>query len=339
MTPLQPPVLATKLLERLASGPHGDALGGDLIEQYREGRSAIWYWRQVLLAIIVSFAKDRTLGGPAILASVLVVLLMVVSVSRHPASLGSGLFITDISLLLGYGAFSVGVWRQRDAKARTALTAEAQTGILLGVVLITSHTIEWGGLFESRAGQFIRGAGSILLILGLLGAAGSAAWQRTGSIVLAIIAGLWCGSLGILILLSYALSLNLAFEAHAASWLHEPFVLSGMNDAGAFVVRNSLEAASEILVRLPIAALALSFSGCLSNAWITKWPRSLTVLAAAVNPFIFGGGAFALWYAGSLSRAARPPFIMTGVLAAAIALCSVHPIWSSLFRKASRTPA
>ena len=39
-----------------------------------------------------------------------------------------------------------------------------------------------------------------------------------------------------------------------------------MSDPGAFVVRNSLEAASEILVRVPIAALVLSFLGSVSNA-------------------------------------------------------------------------
>jgi len=55
----------------------------------------------------------------------------------------------------------------------------------------------------------------------------------------------------------HALALNLAFETHAASCLHEPFVASAMSDAGTFVVRNSLEATFEILVRMPIAALVL----------------------------------------------------------------------------------
>jgi len=82
-----PPILATKLLGQLVSGPHGDALAGDLIEQYRQGRSAVWFWRQALLAIVVSFTKDRTLGGPAVLGSLLVLLLMIVSVGRHPSSL------------------------------------------------------------------------------------------------------------------------------------------------------------------------------------------------------------------------------------------------------------
>jgi hypothetical protein len=54
----RPPVLATRLLERLVSGPHGDALAGDLIEQYRQGRSGAWFCRQVLLAILAGVGKE-----------------------------------------------------------------------------------------------------------------------------------------------------------------------------------------------------------------------------------------------------------------------------------------
>ncbi len=335
----RPPILVTKLLEWLASGPHGDALAGDLVEQYRQGRSAVWYWRQALLAIVVCLARDRTLGGPAILASLLVFLLLIVSVGRHPSSLGSGLLITDIALLSGYGVFSVWVWRRRRPEVRYALTAGAQAGILLCAVLIASHAIEWFAPFgSSRAAQLVRGAGSVLLTLGLLGAAGSAAWQRTRSIMLAVIAGLWCGSLAVVIFLSFALTLNLAFESHAAAWLHEAFVASGMSDPGAFVVRNSLEAASEILVRLPIAAFVLAFGGGLSSAWITTWPRFLAVLAAWFTPLVFVAGAASLWYADSLERAARPPYVMAGVLIAGIALCGAHPIWSSLSRTYRELP-
>ncbi|HEY6306650.1 MAG TPA: hypothetical protein VI488_09375 [Candidatus Angelobacter sp.] len=323
-------ILATKLLGKLVSGPHGDALAGDLIEQYRQGRSAVWFWRQALLAIIVSFMKDRTLGGPAVLGSLLVFLLMIVSVGRHPSSLGGGLFTIDLALLSGYGAFSIWVWRERRPEQREALAAGAQSGVILGVILIASHAIEWFALRETRAAQLVRGAGSMLLMLGLLGAAGSAAWQRTRSAKLAVIAGLWCGSLGVVILLNFALTLNLAFEAHAELWLHEPIAASGTGDAGAFLVRNSLEAASEILVRIPFAALVMAFIGGVSNAWMMKWPRRLAVLAAWFTPFFFAAGAAALWYADSLDRAARPPFVMAGVLTAGIALCGAHPIWSSL---------
>jgi hypothetical protein len=143
----------------------------------------------------------------------------------------------------------------------------------------------------------------------------------------------------VLILLSFALTLNLAFEAHSAAWLHEALVVSGMTDPRAFVVRNSLEAASEILVRLPIAALVLSLGGCLANAWITAWPRFLAVIAASFTPLIFLAGAASLWYADSLERAARPPFVMAGLLSVSIALCGAHPIWLSLSRGYRQLPS
>jgi hypothetical protein len=47
----EPPRLATLLLERF--GPSDEALIGDVIEGYRTGRSALWYWRQVVSAVLV----------------------------------------------------------------------------------------------------------------------------------------------------------------------------------------------------------------------------------------------------------------------------------------------
>lgn len=51
MKPLKPVALATWMLEHLTFGPHHEALAGDLLEQFRHGRSAGWYRRQVLSAI------------------------------------------------------------------------------------------------------------------------------------------------------------------------------------------------------------------------------------------------------------------------------------------------
>jgi preprotein translocase subunit SecY len=59
MTRLEPPSTATWLLKHL--GRRNDALGGDLLEEYRRGRSAAWYWRQALTAIVVSRRTEALL--------------------------------------------------------------------------------------------------------------------------------------------------------------------------------------------------------------------------------------------------------------------------------------
>ena len=55
MTASRPPSAAAWLLEHL--GGENEALAGDLLEEFRRGRSAAWYWRQVLVAIVVSQSK------------------------------------------------------------------------------------------------------------------------------------------------------------------------------------------------------------------------------------------------------------------------------------------
>jgi hypothetical protein len=58
MRSTEPPTTATWLLEHLSSGRGNDSLKGDLMEEYRSGRSGAWYWRQVLMTIAVTFWKE-----------------------------------------------------------------------------------------------------------------------------------------------------------------------------------------------------------------------------------------------------------------------------------------
>jgi len=56
------PRVATWLLIRFSSGPHGEAIAGDLMEQYAAHASRWWYWRQVFSAIradIITTVRDR----------------------------------------------------------------------------------------------------------------------------------------------------------------------------------------------------------------------------------------------------------------------------------------
>jgi len=55
----EPPRMAVWLLIRWASPYQRDALVGDLLEMYCAGRSRAWYWRQVIVALIL--AQSRAL--------------------------------------------------------------------------------------------------------------------------------------------------------------------------------------------------------------------------------------------------------------------------------------
>jgi len=54
----QPPRLAIWCLRHAAPGRHNDALTGDLIEQFRDGRTHGWFWRQVFIAVTISILRE-----------------------------------------------------------------------------------------------------------------------------------------------------------------------------------------------------------------------------------------------------------------------------------------
>ena len=58
MTSKQPPRIATWMLKHFGSGPNNDAVLGDLAEQYLQKDSAMWYWRQAMKAVPLSFLKE-----------------------------------------------------------------------------------------------------------------------------------------------------------------------------------------------------------------------------------------------------------------------------------------
>jgi len=66
-----PPVVATWILEHLTLRSESEALAGDLLEQFRTGRRAGWYWRQVLSAVAIGFFKEILRRRPLIAFAVL----------------------------------------------------------------------------------------------------------------------------------------------------------------------------------------------------------------------------------------------------------------------------
>lgn len=234
--------------------------------------------------------KQQILGSGIVLATILVLSLIAAGVTQHPASAqgsGVGLLWADVALLLVYGFAGMRVWKQKSPSTITAMVG-AQVGLVVGAVGIANHLIE--AFVPSR--PFILIISPVLLTLALIGMAGAAAWERTGSLLLAVVAGVCCAIVATLITLCFAISFNLLFAARVDWQLREAFAASGMIDRAGFRVRNILEASSEILVRMPLLAICLAFAGAVINAWMSRESRSALLLAARfLNPIAFAVSA------------------------------------------------
>lgn len=273
--------------------------------------------------------RQQILGSGIILGTIVVLALVATAVMQHRTSAhgpGFHLLWTDFALLLVYGFAGMLVRKQRSPSAITAAIVGAQIGLIVGSVAIANHLIE--AFVPAR--PFILIISPVLLTLALLGMAGAAAWERTGSLLLAVISGVCCAIVAVLIGLCFAISFNLLFAARVDWQLREAFAASGMIDRAAFRARNILEASLEIIVRMPLLAVCLALAGAVIHAWMSRESRRAIVLAARfLTPFVFAVGAAALWHANTIERAARPPFVLSGVLLTGAALCAAYPIWTS----------
>src|SRR5215813_471794 len=234
--------------------------------------------------------RQHLLGSMIGLGVLVVFLLIIVAVTRHPASVqgdGTRLLWLDIVLLVAYAAAAFWLWRQSSPGVILSASVGAKIGILLGCVHVANHLLE----FLAVDRPFVLIITPVFLMLALFGAAGSAGWERTRSLVLAIIAGTSCAVVGILIALSAAFVLNLTFEKNAALQLKGAFALSGMNDLGDFLVRNMLQATSEGLIRMPLLAVLLSFVGTVINAFVSRVSRQTVFAVTFIIPIMFMAGA------------------------------------------------
>jgi len=150
MTLKHPPRVATWLLKKFGSGPDKDAVLGDLAEQYSQKNSAVWYWRQTIKAIPVSFFREiqgaripvaRALGISLLTLAVIALLLSDIDSfwKIGLAAILGGVFVGVLMFLrggtqeTGVGANPIGDVRIDSSKI--PIRGGMGTGILIVVLL------------------------------------------------------------------------------------------------------------------------------------------------------------------------------------------------------------
>ena len=172
----KPPAVATWLLEHAGFPTTDGIVAGDLLEEYRRGRSAGWYWRQVLAAIIVGWAgvvrRQKMLALRAALFTWAVNYAVTVLGRRLVAGLAgpaSGGATIQLALwgvcFLGSAAsgLAVGLLHRRNRNAMLLTSA----GALLGWSLVAVTFLKKGALQHSVLQ--IAGAASIYYFVILAG--------------------------------------------------------------------------------------------------------------------------------------------------------------------------
>lgn len=273
-------------------------------------------------------------AGVIVIAGVLFVLsLWAVVAARHPESMqgeGARTLVADAVLLVLCGTAATWAVCQRNINMAVAVRVGNLVGGVLGTVHIAHHVVEFFVPLSGRTALLAVGAGHVLAMLALFSIAGSATWDRTRSMPCVMVSGAWSAVVSVLILLAVACTLNFAFAKSAESHLHEAFLVSGMTDPQAFLLRNALEAASEGLLRMPFLGVVLSFAGGLVTAWMRRRKRSTAYILSGLLPFAFLSGTILLYYADSLERTTRPPFILIGLILAGLSLAAAPSVCSAL---------
>jgi hypothetical protein len=89
----QPPRLATWLLKHFGCSPNTDAVIGDLDERFRDGRSRIWYWKQVLVGLAVGSGTQLLVKGQLLMKRTAVWTLILAGVFTLVGTFSLGFWI------------------------------------------------------------------------------------------------------------------------------------------------------------------------------------------------------------------------------------------------------
>jgi hypothetical protein len=275
-----------------------------------------------------SLARETSIGIVVILG------LILYGVARYPASLVQGGLLSALvtgGALLAYLGILLWAARQSSAELQAALRQGALVGLLLGAAAAVNLALELFGNLNS-AWAAIAGVSQWGAMFLAFGVAGSATYLKLRSLALAVLAAVWAALVSTTITLLCGYGIALLAMPHMQRVLQGDFQQSGLTDPQAFVIQNTLTSGVTHVLLAPCIALGFGLAGAFAAALFGSVRRGPALALAVFELLLAVSGVAALRYASALDRAARPPFIMFGLLALGAVMACLHPILSALRR-------
>ncbi len=197
----------------------------------------------------------------------------------------------------------------QQTPSRSVIAVGWRLGLLLGAVHVINHSLEVFGNLQPPL-PAIRGVAMWGVMFLVCGAASSRLVGRTGSVRLGTAASVMAAVCGAAILVVYAVGVGAARG--------EPLAFQTIASTGGMHLGGS------VLVGLVIGLLSGWVAAGLARASrVTAW------WAVVGHLLLLAAGLLAIAHATGLERSARPPFIVFGLPAVAIALAVAAPaVWA-----------
>lgn len=251
---------------------------------------------------------------------------------RFRESLTSGglpTFLGAVGALVVYWVLSEWLRRASTGLLRTAMISGAKIGVVVGILAIINHVIEVFSWLRPPA-PAILGVTMWGLMFLAFGGASSITYSRTLSMGSALFASVWSALISSAATVLFAVSAGLVFTARMENILAAEFARSGMRQPQAFVVRHLFEGALTHLVAAPLLAVVVGAASLVACALLKGVPRRRLAILGSLDLLLLSGGVFAIHFASSLERSARPPFIMAGLLGLCLSLASASALIASI---------
>jgi hypothetical protein len=270
---------------------------------------------------LVTSAVAKTLGYFVMAAATVIIAFAVFTVVRYRPHVSAQAATLLIIIAVIYIAAGTWVSRSADSPRSQILAAGGGAGIALAAIEVANLLSEQFANLSAGARAIVPASTMGLMIVAFATAATSA-FYIVRSAAFAIVNAIWAAFVAMSLTCATGICIIL-------------FASVNSSDAAAVAANLITNASTHMLVAPFVAAAtgAIAYGAALALAEI-KSRLAAGLLLGLDGALLFGGVAF-LVLAASLARSSRPPFVMSGMLAAGLSLAIAPPLIGNLFKQST----